>query len=88
MLLGVAQHRIAGVEHILGVVEFAGDRVLDVVDQFEDVAAGHHAARRHRHAARLFDDGTQFVERFKYSVHGATLQAIRSLLLVCLVLRL
>lgn len=71
VLLGVTQHGVAGVQHILGVVEFAGDGVLDVVDEFEDVAPGYHAARRHRHAARLFDDGTQLVERFKYSVHSA-----------------
>ena len=75
MLLGLAQQRVPGVEDVLRVVEFAGDRVLDVVDQLEDVAAGHHAACRHRHAAGFFDDRAQLVERFKYSVHGNTLQA-------------
>ena len=75
MLLGLAQHPVARVEHVLGVVELAGDRVLDVVDQLEHIAAGHHAARRHRHAAGFFDDRAQLVERFKYSVHGNTLQA-------------
>ena len=48
------------------------DGTGDVVDQFEHVAARHHAARRHRDAAGLFDDRTQFIERFKNSVHGAT----------------
>ena len=67
--------RVAGVEHVLGVVEFAGDGVLDVVEQLEHVAAGHHAARRHRHAAGFFDDRAELVERLKYSVHGNTLQA-------------
>ena len=71
VLLGIPQHRIAGVQDILRVVEFPGDRILDVVDEFEDIAPRHNAARRHRHTARLFDDGAQFVERFKYSVHGA-----------------
>jgi hypothetical protein len=56
---------VPGVQDVLGVVELAGDRVLDVVDQFEHVAARHHAARRHRDAAGLFDDRTQFIERFK-----------------------
>ena len=52
----------------------AGDRVLDVVDQFQHVTARHHATGRHRNPAGLLDDGTQFVESFKNSVHGATLQ--------------
>ena len=75
MLLGVAQHRVAGVEHVLGVVEFAGDGVLDVVEQLENVAAGHHAAGRHRHATGFFDDRAELVERLEYSVHGNILQA-------------
>ncbi len=75
MLLGLAQQRVAGVEHVLRVVELAGNRVLDVVDQLQDIAAGHHASGRHRHAARFFDNRAQLVERFKNSVHGNTLQA-------------
>ena len=75
MLLGFAQQPVAGVEDVLRVVEFAGDRVLDVVDQLQDVTAGHHATRRHRHAARFFHNRAQLVERFKNSVHGNTLQA-------------
>ena len=75
MLLGLAQQRVASVQDILGVIEFAGDGVLDVVDQLEDITAGHHAARRHRHAARFFHNRAQLIERFKYSVHGNTLQA-------------
>ena len=87
MGLGLVQQRVAGIEHVLGVVQLTRDRVLDVVDQFEDIAAGYHAARGHRHTASLFDNGTQLVERLKNSVHGNTLPA--SLLLpVCLVLRL
>ena len=70
-LHGLAQQRVAGIQHILGIVEFAGDRILDVIDELEDVTARDHAPRRHRHAAGLFDNRTQFVERFKYSVHGA-----------------
>ena len=75
MLLGLAQQRVPGVENILGVVEFARYGVLDVVDQFEDIAARHHAAGRHRHAAGFFHNRAQLVERFKNSVHGNTLQA-------------
>ncbi len=75
MLLGVAQQRVTRVEDVLGVVELTGYRILDVVDQLEDIAAGHHAARRHRHAAGFFDNRAQLVERFKNSVHGNTLQA-------------
>ena len=75
VLLGLAQQRVPGVENVLGIVEFAGDGVLDVVDQLEDIAAGHHAAGRHRHAAGFFHNRAQLVERFKYSVHGNTLQA-------------
>ena len=67
--------RVARVEHVLGVVELAGDGVLDVVEQFEDIAAGHHAAGRHRHTAGFFDDRAELVERLKNSVHGNTLQA-------------
>ena len=75
MLLGLAQQRVTCVEDILGVVEFARNSVLDVVDQLEDIAARDHAACRHWHAARFFDNRAQLVERFKYSVHGNTLQA-------------
>ena len=75
MILGFAQQRITGVKDVLGVIELAGYCVLDVVDQLEDIAAGHHAACRHRHAAGFFDDRAQLVERFKNSVHGNTLQA-------------
>jgi hypothetical protein len=81
------QQRVAGVEHVLGVVQLTRDRVLDVVDKFEHVTAGHHAARGHRYASSFLDNGAQFVERLKNSVHGKTLPA--SLLIpVCLVLLL
>jgi hypothetical protein len=75
MLLGFAQQRVSRVENVLGIVELAGYRVLDVVDQLEDVAARHHTARGHRHAAGFFHNGAQLIERFKNSVHGNTLQA-------------
>jgi hypothetical protein len=75
VLLGVAQQRVARVEDVLGIIELAWYCVLDVVDQLEDVATGHHAAGRHRHAAGFFDNRAQLIERFKYSVHGNTLQA-------------
>jgi len=71
VILGLLQHRVAGVEHVLRVVQLAWDGVLDVVDQFQDVAARNHAAGRHRNTTGFFDDGAQFIERFKNSVHGA-----------------
>ena len=75
MLLGLTQQRIAGIQNILGVIELAGNGVLDVVDQLKDIAAGHDASGGHRNAARFFNNGAQLVERFKYSVHGYTLHA-------------
>jgi hypothetical protein len=75
VLLGLAQQRVPSVQDILGIVELAGDGVLDVVDQLQDVTAGHHTTRRHRHAARFFHNRAQLIERLKYSVHGNTLQA-------------
>src|SRR5690349_2887979 len=70
MFLGLVEQVVAGVQHILGVVEFAGDRVLDVVDLLEHVAARHHATVRRRDAAGFVDDRAQLIERLKYSVHG------------------
>jgi hypothetical protein len=85
--LRFVQERVAGIEHVLGIVQLARDRVLDVVDQFEHVAPGDNAARGHGDATSFLDNGTQFIERLKNSVHGNTLPA--SLLLpVCLVLHL
>jgi hypothetical protein len=75
MFPGFAQQRVTRVENVLGVVELAGYRILDVVDQLKDIAAGHHAAGRHRHATGFFDYRAQLIERFKNSVHGNTLQA-------------
>ena len=75
MLLGLVEQRVTRIQHILGVVEFTGDRVLDVIDQFQHVPAGDDAAGGHWHTAGLFDNRAQLIERFKYSVHGATLQA-------------
>ena len=73
--LGVMQHRVTSIEHVLGIIEFAGDRILDVVDQLQHVTSRNHTAGRHGHAAGFFDNGAQFVQRFKDSVHGHTLLA-------------
>lgn len=75
VLLGLAQQRVAGIEHVLCVVEFTGNGVLDVVDEFEHIPARDDAAGGHRHTARFFDDRAELVERFKNSVHGNILQA-------------
>ena len=74
MLLGLVEQRVPCIQHILGIVELAGDRVLDVIDQFQHIPARDDTAGSHRHAAGLFDNRAQLIERFKYSVHGATLQ--------------
>ncbi len=87
MRLSLVQQRVAGIEHVLSVVELTRDGVLDVVDQFQHVATGHDAARGHRHATSFLDNSAQLVERLKNSVHGNTLPA-SLLLLVCLVLLL
>ena len=70
MIGGVAEHVLALVEHVLGVVELARNRVLDVVEQFEDIATRHDTAGRHGNTSCLFDDGHEFVESFKYPVHS------------------
>ena len=78
MLLGLVEHRVPCIQHILGIVELAGDRVLDVIDQFQHITARDDTAGSHRHTAGLFDYCAQLIERFKYSVHGATLQLVGS----------
>ena len=78
VFLGLVEQRVASVQHVLGIVEFAGDGVLDVIDKFQHIAARDDTAGSHRHTAGLFDYCAQFVERFKYSVHGATLQLVGS----------
>lgn len=75
MVLRLVEHRVPGIQHILGVVELTGNGVLDVVEQLQDIAAGHHAPGRHRHATGFFDDCAEFVKRLKHSIHGNTLQA-------------
>ena len=74
-------HLIAGV---LGIAIVAGTFLIvlpevasyaSVIDQFQHVPAGDDAAGGHWHTAGLFDNRAQLIERFKYSVHGATLQA-------------
>ena len=70
-LLGRLGHElVAVVEHVLGVVELAGDRLADVVEQLQDVTAGDDAARRHGDPASLLADGHQLVQRLEHPVHG------------------
>ena len=64
--------------YVLGVVEFARDRILDVVDQFEDIPARHDTTRGHRHTAGLFNDRAHLIEGFKNSVHGDTFPGVVS----------
>jgi hypothetical protein len=73
--LGVVQHRIARIQHVLGVIQLTRDRIFDVVDQLQHVTAGHHTTGSHGHTAGFFDNGAQFIQRFKDSVHGHTLLA-------------
>lgn len=67
---GITDEGIALVENILRIVEFAGDRILDVVKKSEHISARHDAASRHRKASRLLDDSDKFVQSFKYAVHS------------------
>ena len=76
VLFGLVEQRVSCVQDVLSIVELTGDRVLDVVDQFQHITARDDAAGGHRHTAGLFDYRAQLVERFKYSVHGATLQLV------------
>ncbi|GAA1462815.1 hypothetical protein GCM10009619_38700 [Williamsia maris] len=70
MLAGVTDQLVALVEDILGVVEFRGDRVLHVVEEFQHITAWDDAAGGHGDATRLLDDRTQFVQSFEYSIHS------------------
>ncbi|GAA3689523.1 hypothetical protein GCM10022238_02890 [Gordonia hankookensis] len=70
MLPGIADERIPLIEHVLGVVELTWDGVLDVVEEFEDIASWNDAARSHRDASRFLDNRDEFVERFKNPVHS------------------
>ena len=70
VLAGITDQRVTLVEDILRVVELAGDGVLDVVEEFQHVAARHDAPGGHRHTPRLFDDRDQLVESLKYPVHS------------------
>ena len=70
LLGGVVDELVTPVEHVLGVVQLAGQRLPDVVQQFEHLAARDHAVRGHRQAPRLLDDGDQRVERFEDPVHA------------------
>lgn len=62
LALGLAEDVVAAVEHVLGVVELARQCLPHVVEQLEDVAAGHHAVGGHRDAPGLLDHGHQRVE--------------------------
>jgi len=70
LLAGSVDQVVALVEHVLRVVHLAGQRVADVVEQFEDVTAGHDATGRHGQPTRLFDDRDELVERLENPVHG------------------
>ncbi len=70
LLAGGVDQVVALVEDVLGVVDLRGQRVADVVKEFEHVSPGHDAAGRHRDAARLLDDGHELVERLENPVHG------------------
>ena len=72
MSRGLADHLIAVVQHVLCVVDLAGQRVPDVVQQLEDVAARHHAGGRHRQSPGFLDDGDELVEGLENPVHDRT----------------
>ena len=55
LLLGLGDDLVAAVEHVLRVVQLARERLADVVEQLEDVAARDDAVRGHRQTARLLD---------------------------------
>ena len=73
LLRGVVDQLVAPVQHVLGVVQLAGQRLPDVVEQLQHLAARHDAVRGHRQAPRLLDDGDQRVERFEDPVHAPIL---------------
>ena len=60
--VGVVDDLVAAVQDVLGVVELAGKRLADVVEQLEHVTARHDAVRGHRDAPSLLDDRDQRVE--------------------------
>jgi hypothetical protein len=72
LVLGVADDLVAAVEHVLGVVELAGQRVADLVEQLQHVAPGHHAARGHGETSGLLHDRDQLVKRLEHPVHGGS----------------
>ena len=71
LLRGVVDELVAAVQHVLRVVQLAGQRLADVVEQLKHVAAGDDAVRGHRDPSRLLDHGDQRVEGFEDPVHGA-----------------
>lgn len=66
---GVTDQLVAVVQHVLGVVEFTGNGVAHIVEQFENIAAWDHTAGGHGHTACLFDNRDKFVERLENPVH-------------------
>ena len=70
LLLGLGDDLVAAVEHVLGVVQLARERLADVVEQLEDVAARHDAVRGHRQTAGLLDQRDERVQRLEDPVHA------------------
>jgi hypothetical protein len=68
-VLGLADDLVLAVEHVLGVVELAGDRVADLVEQFERITPGHDAVGGHRDAPGLLEDRDQLVKSLEHPVH-------------------
>ena len=73
LLRGVVDELVAAVQHVLRVVQLAGQRLADVVEQLKHVAAGDDAVRGHRDPSRLLDHGDQRVEGFEDPVHAPIL---------------
>ncbi len=66
----VPDELVAMVQNVLRVVQFRRQRVADVVEQIQYVAARDHAARGHRDTACFLDDRDQLVECLEYAVHA------------------
>jgi len=58
------------VQHVLRVVQLAGQGLAELVEQVEHVAPRYHAVGGHRQAACFLDHRDQRVERFEDPVHG------------------
>src|SRR5699024_12848680 len=67
----VVDARIALIQHGLRSVQLRRERVAQLVEEHQHVAARHHAMRRHRDAIGLLDGLVEFIEGFKDAVHAA-----------------